>query len=158
MIVTLARSEDAPRVAELAALGGADVDPAAELARVFAKLWVAKADADAPALGFLLSWDAADEVHLVDVVTHPEARRRGVGRALLGALFAHAARARASMIVLEVRKSNAPALGLYRSAGFHVVGVRARYYRDGEDAVLMRADLDPTSGLVLARDDEVELP
>jgi ribosomal protein S18 acetylase RimI-like enzyme len=44
----------------------------------------------------------------------------------------------ARYLTLEVRPSNAPALGLYRGRGFDVVGVRPRYYSDnGEDALVM---------------------
>jgi ribosomal-protein-alanine N-acetyltransferase len=44
--------------------------------------------------------------------------------------------------LLEVRKSNEPARRLYEAAGFSVSGERVAYYADGEDAVLMRLDLE----------------
>lgn len=45
-------------------------------------------------------------------------------------------------MILEVRPSNAEALGLYDSFGFRVVGRRRGYYYDtGEDALVMEADL-----------------
>ena len=40
-------------------------------------------------------------------------------------------------VLLEVRRSNAPAIALYRALGFFAMGVRARYYPDDEDAVEM---------------------
>lgn len=43
----------------------------------------------------------------------------------------------AESVLLEVRASNAAALHLYDSLGFERVGLRRRYYADGEDAVLM---------------------
>jgi ribosomal-protein-alanine N-acetyltransferase len=39
--------------------------------------------------------------------------------------------------MLEVRRSNAPAIALYRALGFLHDTVRRGYYQDGEDAVLM---------------------
>jgi ribosomal-protein-alanine N-acetyltransferase len=42
---------------------------------------------------------------------------------------------------LEVRASNAAALGLYRGLGFIQTGIRSGYYSDGEDAVEMRHSL-----------------
>ncbi|HEV8247757.1 MAG TPA: GNAT family N-acetyltransferase [Polyangiaceae bacterium] len=149
---------DAARIAELARFGGATVDAAIELTRVWARLWVAREAAGGAALGFLLAWDAADEVHLVDVVTHPDARRRGVARALIQTLIAHASGRGARLILLEVRRSNHGALMLYRGAGFRAVGLRSGYYADnGEDAVEMQLELDPQSGLVLPGEDEVDL-
>ena len=38
---------------------------------------------------------------------------------------------------LEVRTDNVPALALYRSEGFEVVGTRRRYYASGADAFTM---------------------
>ena len=47
------------------------------------------------------------------------------------------------MAVLEVRVSNAAAIGLYRSLGFESLGTRRAYYQDGEDALLFVKDLVP---------------
>jgi [ribosomal protein S18]-alanine N-acetyltransferase len=156
MIVRPAGAADGERIAALCKLGGTRIDVAAELARPWGKLWVATESTDQPAQAFLLAWDAADEVHLVDVVTHPDARRRGLARALMQNLIAHAAARRAALIALEVRRSNQAAIALYRSAGFRAAGLRRAYYADGEDAVDMLLDLDPQSGVVLRRDDEIE--
>ena len=50
----------------------------------------------------------------------------------------------AEEIFLEVRASNASAIGLYSSEGFETVGRRARYYvRPIEDALVMRKSLVP---------------
>lgn len=38
--------------------------------------------------------------------------------------------------------SNTRAQNLYRKFGFRVVGVRSRYYADGEDALIMRKDFE----------------
>jgi ribosomal-protein-alanine N-acetyltransferase len=70
---------------------------------------------------------------------HPEWRRRGIGDRLLRALLADARQAHARSATLEVRVSNSAAQTLYRKYGFVPVGQRPRYYRDGEDALLMTA-------------------
>ena len=46
-------------------------------------------------------------------------------------------------VLLEVRRSNAAAIALYRALGFFAMGVRARYYPDDEDAVEMVLALRP---------------
>ena len=52
-----------------------------------------------------------------------------------------------TLAFLEVRPTNAEALGLYESFGFRVIGRRKGYYFDtGEDALVMEARL---SGEVL---------
>ena len=48
-------------------------------------------------------------------------------------------------ITLEVRESNAPAIGLYQKLGFVEVGRRKNYYeKPREDAILMDLNLSQT--------------
>jgi ribosomal-protein-alanine N-acetyltransferase len=82
--------------------------------------------------GIALLGDEA-EVHTIGV--RPAAQGAGIGRALLRELLAHAGGRR---ILLEVRTDNRPAIALYESEGFVVVGIRRRYYRpSGADAYTM---------------------
>lgn len=41
------------------------------------------------------------------------------------------------IIFLEVRASNAPAISFYRKNGFKEIGIRKKYYQNGEDAIIM---------------------
>ncbi len=90
----------------------------------------------------------ADEAHIHDLAVHPDHRRRGIGGRLLGLALDLAARRGAAAAFLEVRRSNWPALALYRSRGFEVLSARRDYYtRPSEDAlVLRRAGLRPGPG------------
>ncbi len=82
--------------------------------------------------GLALLGDEA-EVHTIGV--RPAAQGAGIGRALLRDLLGHAGNRR---VLLEVRTDNAPAIGLYESEGFVIVGIRRRYYRpSGADAYTM---------------------
>jgi ribosomal-protein-alanine N-acetyltransferase len=126
-------------VQALAAEAASPFDVGAELARAFARIWVAAAGERLD--GFLLAWDVADEVHLLDLVVARPARRAGVGFALVEALLAHARERGARLVLLEVRRSNAAAQALYRKAGFATDGERPAYYADGEDAILMQKTL-----------------
>jgi ribosomal-protein-alanine N-acetyltransferase len=144
MLIGLANSTDVARIRELAELSGSGFDPEQELARPWARILVARGAAGGEALGFALFWRAADEVHLIDLAVAPGARRAGLGRALLDAVIREARAGDARLLLLEVRAKNAPALALYRSAGFFEHGVRRAYYSDnGEDAVEMRLTLTP---------------
>lgn len=146
MLVTELRAEDAERAAELGKLSGSGFDPRAELERSYARLWVARLEPEGPPVGVLLAWDAADEVHLLDVAVEVEARRRGVGRRLLATVIEHGRRRGARVVLLEVRRSNLPAIALYRRAGFEQAGVRRGYYSDnGEDALEFRLELAPNA-------------
>ena len=78
---------------------------------------------------------AEAEIHTIGV--EPARQGRGIGRALLDGLLA-AADGIGATTYLEVRVDNAPAQGLYRGAGFTVLGTRRRYYSSGADAYTMR--------------------
>jgi ribosomal-protein-alanine N-acetyltransferase len=141
-IVTRLEPPDIERVRELARLSGSGFDPAAELARAWATIWVARRAPRATPVGFVLVWRAADEVHVLDVAVEPESRRLGVARLLLQQVTSEARASGAAVVLLEVRQSNEPALGLYGTLGFHRTSVRRAYYSDnGEDAIIMRLDL-----------------
>ena len=88
-------------------------------------------------VGYLCCWYVADEVHILDVAVHPEARRQGIGEHLLGHALANGRQKAARSANLEVRRSNLPARALYEKFGFSEIAVRRRYYSDGEDALLM---------------------
>ena len=77
--------------------------------------------------------DAHREVTLV--ATHPERQRRGDMNFLLSYMLER--KSPSERVWLEVHQSNEPALQLYRKLGFHEVGRRPKYYRDGGDAVLL---------------------
>jgi ribosomal-protein-alanine N-acetyltransferase len=118
------------------------------LARELGHAWshillaVEREDGEERILGYIVFWLVHDEIHILNIATALEARRRGVGRALM--LEAHASgKARGSTIAtLEVRRSNAPAIALYLSLGYRQVGVRPNYYQEeGEDAIVMILDV-----------------
>ena len=93
-------------------------------------------------LGFSIFWLVQDELHILNVATAPEHRHRGVARAVLNATLEEARDRRCTVATLEVRRSNEPAINLYRSFGFRAVGIRPNYYvEEGEDAIVMVLDL-----------------
>lgn len=57
-------------------------------------------------------------MHLARVIVRPDARGRGVGRALVEALLARARDSSASRVTLHVYRDNAAAIGLYTDLGF----------------------------------------
>jgi [ribosomal protein S18]-alanine N-acetyltransferase len=93
-------------------------------------------------LGFVVFWLVHDELHVLNIATALEARRRGVGWALMEEAATRARQAGAILATLEVRRSNQGAIALYRALGYRQVGVRPNYYADeGEDAIVMVLDL-----------------
>jgi len=80
------------------------------------------------ARSFAFGRAVADEAELLTLATDPSHRRRGHARACLAA-FETEARARgAETAFLEVAADNAPALALYRAAGYLQIARRVAYY------------------------------
>jgi len=131
---------DVPELEAIAHECGLSVDFAAELARSYALLRLARLGG--AVVGVLLAWRAVDELHLTDLGVSGPARRRGIARVLVSELRREGELSGARVILLEVREHNEPALALYRGLGFQEVARRARYYSDtDEDAVVMQLQL-----------------
>ena len=81
-----------------------------------------------------------NEAEVLDIAVSPAWRRRGIARALLQQLLGELPDT-VDRVLLDVRVSNTPALGLYRSLGFVQDGLRPNYYPAAggarEDAILM---------------------
>ena len=92
--------------------------------------------------GFILCRAIGGEAEILTLAVAPAVRRNGVGRALVEAAAAIAAGKGAEVFFLEVAEDNAPAIGLYQSAGFNRAGRRPRYYGGTTDALVMRRRLN----------------
>ncbi|MGC9238488.1 MAG: ribosomal protein S18-alanine N-acetyltransferase [Acidithiobacillus sp.] len=128
-------------------------------------------DGEAHLLAFGILSTGAAEAHILNLGVDPGARRRGYGRCMLRHLLCRARQLGAERAFLEVRVSNLPAQNLYRSLGFHEIGVRLNYYRNPEgreDALVLSLALDalqttveegePTAGLGSERSSPGALP
>ncbi|MCY3947003.1 MAG: ribosomal protein S18-alanine N-acetyltransferase [Anaerolineaceae bacterium] len=93
-------------------------------------------------VGYGGMWLIAGEAHISTLATHPDHRGLGYGELLLAALIRRALVRQASSVVLEVRESNRVARNLYHKYEFRLFGMKAGYYREGnEDGCDMRLDL-----------------
>lgn len=98
-------------------------------------------DEDGHALAYVGMTYAADEGSITNVATHPAARRKGLGRAVVGALLQKASELALAFVYLEVRPSNEAAIALYEFFGFTERGRRRNYYDlPKEDALILTRD------------------
>jgi ribosomal-protein-alanine N-acetyltransferase len=97
--------------------------------------------------GFAEYQQVLDEGHLLALAVAPRWQGRGLGKALLAAVLAEMQGSGCRRCLLEVRRSNTAAQGLYQSAGFELDGVRTAYYaglgpdQPSEDALLYSLSL-----------------
>lgn len=92
--------------------------------------------------GYVYFWMMDEEMEIQNLAVAAEERRRGGGWRLMEAAVEEARSRGCTVAYLEVRPSNTAGRELYRRWGFVQAGRRRRYYQDGEDALIMRADLE----------------
>ncbi|GAB4063472.1 ribosomal protein S18-alanine N-acetyltransferase [Angustibacter speluncae] len=104
--------------------------------------WYVLAERAGEVVGYAGLAASGAEADVQTVAVAPSAQGTGVGRVLLDALVAEAARRGAAAVLLEVRADNVAARTLYERTGFERIGVRRRYYQPGDvDAHVMRLRL-----------------
>lgn len=108
----------------------------------FTRVLGAKTKTDPPQLvGYICTLAVADEININNIAVHPRYRRRGIAKRLLLHALNWAKSRGAKKVFLEVRPSNEAALKFYESLNFKRLGVRKRYYADGEDAWVLNKDI-----------------
>ncbi len=92
-------------------------------------------------LGFGILACEKNGAHIMNMCVAPQYRRRGLGRRILLHLLGIAKHRRCRRAWLEVRRSNRPAILLYRKLGFRGTQIRKSYYpgRKGRQNGLLMA-------------------
>jgi len=85
---------------------------------------------------YIIFWIVYGEAHILDLAVRPGLRRRGLASWLFERVIEMFHEAYVKGAFLEVRKSNASAIRLYKKFGFKESYERKRYYGD-EDALVM---------------------
>lgn len=101
--------------------------------------WLAMQDGSP--CGMALVRVAVDEAELLTIGVCPAHRGRLLGRGMLDAVCDLARARGAARMVLEVASGNQAALALYQGRGFTRLGIRRRYYPNGDDALVLGAAL-----------------
>lgn len=93
------------------------------------------AEKDGQILAYAGLWSVIDEGHIVSVAVRKGYRKQGLGTLLMRQLLKQDPALKA--FTLEVKETNLPAIRMYESLGFKYAGKRKKYYKSGEDAVIM---------------------
>jgi ribosomal-protein-alanine N-acetyltransferase len=111
----------------------------------FTSSFVAEIDSEkgrASIVGFVIFHIAADVSEIYNIAVENSYARSGVGHQLMTAAIQESSRRKASKVVLEVRKSNNPAINFYLKFNFRVAGERRNYYSNPvEDAFVMELEV-----------------
>lgn len=99
--------------------------------------WVMELDREI--IGFIIISMRIDECHILNICIAQDYQRQGYGEQLLKQVLDQAKSARATIVYLEVRKSNEQAIALYRKLHFQQIAERKNYYptvAGNEDALI----------------------
>ena len=94
-------------------------------------------------LGYFICYYVLEECEIARIAVEKDARRRGIGQQLFEYMKEVCRKKQLTRILLDVRKSNEPAIRFYEKNGFGTDGERRFYYggENPEDAVLMSRTL-----------------
>ena len=93
-------------------------------------------------VGFVIFHIAADVSEIYNIAVESSHARSGIGWALMSAAIQESGRRKASKVVLEVRKSNSPAINFYLKFNYRISGERRNYYSNPvEDAYVMELEV-----------------
>lgn len=111
------------------------------LAEPLVSALVATRDGQKDPDGFTLWRTLGDEAEILSIGVRPSARRLGGAEAMMAAALEDARAEGLRAMFLEVDSENVAARKLYEKLGFYLVGRRRSYYRNGNDAHVLRKDL-----------------
>lgn len=102
------------------------------------RTWLGGIWLDGLLIGYVIFYYVLDEGEIARIAVDPAHRRKGAAARLLHAVEDFCEEKGIDRLMLEVRKSNVPAISFYREYGFAEDGIRKNYYKNPvEDAVLM---------------------
>ncbi len=114
----------------------------AELSKPYSRFLVLTDDeTDSQIFGYLVFWMMFDEGQILNVGVASEHRNQGHGLTMVRQAVKECLQKNLKRVVLDVRKSNLPAIQLYQKVGFLVGSVQKALYSNGEDGYSMELSL-----------------
>ena len=112
-----------------------------ELFNSFSRIWAVR-EKSGNLTGYICFWRVVDEAHILNLAVKNHYRRKGIARNFLRFAIDLWKTDGVKTVLLEVRRSNMAAQGLYRKFGFNVIVCRTKYYKNPvEDALVMALEL-----------------
>ena len=91
-------------------------------------------------IGYIVYHIVLDEAEILNIVINNEFKRQNLGKYLLEQTISEISKQNVKTIFLEVGEKNIPAINLYLKFGFKQYNKRNNYYKNGENAILMKRE------------------
>ena len=88
-------------------------------------------------VGFGGIWKSVDDVHITNIVTKKNMRNLGIATQILTKLINIANSLKFTSVTLEVNENNTNAIKLYEKFNFTKLGIRKKYYKNTDNAIIM---------------------
>ncbi|MFZ9595125.1 MAG: ribosomal protein S18-alanine N-acetyltransferase [Bdellovibrionia bacterium] len=112
----------------------------AEFTKPYSQFYVLTDDeSDSQMAGYIVCWMLFDECQILNVAVDLPFRGLGLAKLMVRKMMMFAQNKGVNKMILEVRKSNMPAIQLYQSLGFTIQHIFKGFYSSGEDAYQMTA-------------------
>jgi len=93
-------------------------------------------------IGFIIFWIIDEIAELHSISTDDDYKRQGYAKKMINHMFDILRNKKIREVFLEVRKSNIPAINLYKQLEFNKISERKEYYRSPvEDALIFRKSI-----------------
>ncbi len=99
-------------------------------------------ETDSVVAGYIVLWTLLEECQILNIAIDTSHRRKGFAKFMIRKAVQMAYHKGIKKVVLEVRKSNLPAIHLYQNLQFVITHIRKSFYSNGEDAYQMLLSLN----------------
>ena len=99
------------------------------------------AESENEVVGYTIGKSKNGSAEIISLAVKPSFRQKGIGRKLTNFLISFLKKRGVKEIFLEVRTINKIAISFYRNLGFKISKILKNYYRNGDDAYLMKLKL-----------------
>lgn len=114
-----------------------------EMDKPYSQVWVLTDDeTDSEIFGYVVFWEMGESFEILNIAVPLASRGLGYAKKMLQQVVRAALTKGAKRLILDVRKSNLPAIALYQKAGFTITQLRKGFYSNGEDAYSMSLELE----------------
>ena len=111
----------------------------AELHNKFAHFYVAL-DCNI-VVGYIGAWIIEGTTDMINFVVDSNYQHQGIGQLLMQEIINQSVKENSKEILLEVREKNNQAINFYLLQGFKQIAVRKEYYKNKDNALILRKEL-----------------